>query len=57
MATAPRPHPSLDAVLPCDHPIGEPGTGRGALVFALESREPEPTDPFTVVPRASAAAS
>jgi hypothetical protein len=57
MATAPRPHPSLDAVLPCDHPIGEPGRGHGALVFALESRGPERTDPFTVVPRASAAAS
>jgi hypothetical protein len=57
MATAPRPHPSLDAVLPCDHPIGEPGTGHGALVFALENRGLERTDPFTVVPRASAAAS
>jgi hypothetical protein len=57
MATAPRPHPSFDAVLPCDHPIGKPGRGAGALVFALESRGPERTDPFTVVPRASAAAS
>jgi hypothetical protein len=57
MATAPRPHPSLDAVLPCDHPIREPGTGHGALVLALENRGLERTDPFTVVPRASAAAS
>jgi hypothetical protein len=57
MATAPRPHPSLDAVLPCDHSIGEPGRGHGALVFALESRGLERPDPFTVVPRASAAAS
>ena len=56
MVTAPRPHPSLDAVLPCDHPIGKPGRGAGALVFALESRGPERADPFTVVPRASAAA-
>ena len=57
MATAPRPHPSLDAVLPCDRPIGEPGTGHGALLFALDNRGPERPDPFTAVPRASAAAS
>jgi len=57
MVTAPRPHPSLDAVLPCDHPIGKPGRGAGALVFALESRGPGRADPFPVVPRASAAAS
>ena len=56
MVTAPRPHPSLDAVLPCDRPIGEPGTSHGAL-FALDNRGPERPDPFPVVPRASAAAS
>jgi hypothetical protein len=53
MATAPRPHPCLDAVLAGDHPI----TGNGAVVFALENRGLGWPGPFTVVPRALAAAS
>ena len=37
MATATRPHPSLNAMLLCDHTIREHGTGKVSLIGIFEN--------------------
>ncbi len=37
MSTAPRPHPTLNAMLLCDHTIREHGTGKVSLIGIFEN--------------------